>query len=113
MRVCCRPGCPTLIPAGTRIGKCPPCARKADKANAEAAGRVYGPEHRKIRAEIVSRMLAGETVSCWRCGDPIDSPDDMHLGHDDNDRSITRGPEHRRCNLSAAGRIGGSMRPTY
>jgi hypothetical protein len=27
------------------------------------------------------------------------------LGHDDHDRSITRGPEHRdRCNRAAAGR---------
>ena len=26
----------------------------------------------------------------------------MHVGHDDHDRSITRGPEHALCNLRAA-----------
>lgn len=42
-------------------------------------------------------MDAGERFVCWRCvelGKPhyVD-PRDWTLGHDDNDRSIIRGPE--------------------
>lgn len=48
-------------------------------------------------------MDAGHVVHCWRCLTPID-PTNWHLGHDDDDRRITRGPEHPACNLSAAGR---------
>ena len=29
-----------------------------------------------------------------------------HLGHDDNDRTVYRGPEHESCNLKAAARKG-------
>ncbi|ALE91832.1 hypothetical protein AOC05_05010 [Arthrobacter alpinus] len=43
------------------------------------------------------------TVHCWRCIELIPATDDWHLGHDDEDRSIIRGPEHGACNLKAAG----------
>lgn len=49
----------------------------------------------------------GELVLCARCGRRILTADDMHLGHDDTDRTITRGAECAACNnLSAAGRSG-------
>ena len=50
-------------------------------------------------------LKAGELVLCWRCQDPHQpiTGRQWHLGHDDHDRTITRGPEHERCNLSAAG----------
>jgi hypothetical protein len=49
-------------------------------------------------------MVATGEVSCWRCLEPILPGADFHLGHDDNDRTIIRGPEHPLCNLSAAGK---------
>jgi hypothetical protein len=48
-------------------------------------------------------MKAGETFTCWRCGAPID-PNNWHLGHDDYDRRLYRGPECPPCNLATAGR---------
>ena len=43
-------------------------------------------------------------LTCWRCGDKILRGEPFDLGHDDDDRTITRGPEHaNRCNRRAAG----------
>lgn len=64
--------------------------------------RGYGAGHQRTRKYYVDLLLEGEVLECWRCFKEIYSPDDMHLGHDDQDRSITRGPEHVLCNLRAA-----------
>jgi hypothetical protein len=47
------------------------------------------------------------TVRCWRCHelithDPTKRGGGWVIGHDDWNRSITRGPEHQRCNELAA-----------
>jgi hypothetical protein len=49
-------------------------------------------------------MVAAGRVKCWRCGERIDPGSDWHLGHDDENRSRYRGPEHARCNTATAGR---------
>lgn len=102
MRVCI--DCPRLIPAGTR---CTACARTRDRARGTPAQRGYGPEHRRIRTELVAALTSGHTLECWRCGATITHPAQFDVGHDDNDRTITRGPECRRCNRASrtTGRI--------
>lgn len=65
--------------------------------------RGYGPEHQAQRDAWQQVMDGGQVVDCWRCHQPVD-PQLWQLGHDDEDRSITRGPEHPLCNLRAAGR---------
>ena len=77
-------------------GRCPAHAQTE-------AQRGYGREHRAARRAWQRRLDAGEHVTCWRCAAPID-PTSWHLGHDDADRAVTRGPECPGCNLSAAGR---------
>jgi hypothetical protein len=65
---------------------------------AKTAARGYGAQHQAIRAALADRMTHGETFDCWRCGQPITPSQRWDLGHDDHDRTITRGPEHLRCN---------------
>ena len=94
---------------GARNGRCPTCARTADQARGTRTDRGYGPQHQALRTHWQQRINAGELVPCWRCAD-TDTPhlirpgDTWHLGHDDHDRTITRGPECWQGNLSAAGR---------
>lgn len=103
MRVCKEPGCPTLIADGTYRGECPTHRREADKNRGTRAERGYGAGHQAARRAWQAKIDAGEDVRCWRCGTPIRSTA-WHLGHDDVDRSVTRGPECVPCNLAAAGR---------
>lgn len=71
----------------------------------------YGYTFQRLRKAWAARVARGE-VTCWRCGRLIQStlildPDGRYrsswdLGHHDEDRSVVVGPEHRRCNRSAA-----------
>lgn len=99
LRVCAEAGCPELC-QGTR---CPTHTRARDKARGTRQQRGYDAAHAKLRAHYARRMAKGETFTCWRCLDPID-PASWHLGHDDTDRSIYRGPECVPCNTATSGR---------
>ena len=100
-RVCPTPGCPRLIPRGQQ--HCPTHSRGT------STQRGYGQQHATTRANYQARMDAGEVIPCWRCGRSV-NPQHWHLGHDDHDRTITRGPEHpNECNLRAAGRAGAAQ----
>jgi hypothetical protein len=66
--------------------------------------RGYGAEHKKRRASYELAVAQGRAY-CWRCKQPIAPGEPWDLGHDDNDRGRYAGPEHARCNRSAAGRI--------
>jgi hypothetical protein len=64
--------------------------------------RVYGREHRALRAQWAPHVDAGG-VACARCGKRIKPGTPWDLGHSD-DWSRYTGPEHERCNAAAAGR---------
>lgn len=104
MKVCRIPGCPTLIPTDAYRGLCPEHRKQHDRDRGSSTTRGYGHQHQRTRAGIAAAITRGETIPCWRCNQPIVTTDDLHLGHDDHDRSITRGPEHADCNLTAAGK---------
>lgn len=65
--------------------------------------RGYGYDHKKLRKQIAPDVDAGR-ANCWRCGLPIAKGQPWDLGHDDEDRSKYRGPEHVACNRATAGR---------
>lgn len=99
MRVCLEPGCPEL----TKSARCVAHTRAKDRARGTRQERGYGADHDHLRADYQRRMNRGERFACWRCGEDID-PEHWHLGHDDHDRSIYRGPECPPCNLATSGR---------
>lgn len=65
--------------------------------------RGYGSHHQRTRAQWAPHVAAG-LVDCWRCGKRIPPGAPWDLGHDDHNRAIYRGPEHRGCNRATAGR---------
>ena len=65
--------------------------------------RGYGSKHRALRKRLEPDVAAGR-ANCWRCGLPIQAGQDWDLGHDDEDRSRYRGPEHVHCNRATASR---------
>lgn len=85
-------------------GRCPAHERDRDRARGTRQERGYDANHFRLRGHYQARMDAGETFDCWRCGDQID-PTRWHLGHDDRDRTVYRGPECPPCNLAVSGRV--------
>ena len=78
-------------------------ARRLKSRTKSREARGYGPAHRMRRRMLSPRVEAGLEY-CARCGERILEGEPWDLGHDDYDRRLYLGPEHRRCNRSAAGR---------
>lgn len=100
-RVCLEPDCPELIDVGN--SRCIKHERARDKARGTSTERGYDASHQRLRAWWQRKLDKGETIKCWRCDDPI-NPTAWHLGHDDHDRTVYRGPECVRCNTATASR---------
>jgi len=98
-RVSAEPGCPEL--ADTT--RCPDHTRARDEARGRRQARGYDAAFDRLKRVWQRRIDTGQVVTCWRCGARITGRA-WHLGHDDHDRDIIRGPECIPCNLSAAGR---------
>ena len=103
-RVCAEPGCPTL----TDRARCTEHTRQRDKARGTRQQRGYDAAYDIERVTWQRHMDAGHVVTCWRCAEqgkphPVD-PARWHLGHDNHDRRIIRGPQCPESNLTDAGR---------
>lgn len=72
------------------------------------AARGYGWAHETERRRWAPKVDAG-LVDCWRCGQPIEPGRPWDLGHDDDDRTKYRGPEHRTCNRRAGAVVGAAV----
>lgn len=107
LRACLGPRDGERCPTGALTDKprCPACARARDKARGTRQERGYDAAHDRLRAQWQRRMDAGERVTCWRCGDPID-PTAWTLGHCDDDRRQHHGPECPPCDYATSGRAG-------
>lgn len=78
--------------------------RPTSRDRGTATQRGYGTAHQNLRAGWKRKVDAGE-VACARCGRLIVPGEPWDLGHDDHDRSVYTGPEHRRCDRATAGRL--------
>lgn len=81
--------------------------RTRDQQRGSSTARGYDRRHEQLREALRPEVEAGH-VNCWRCKQPITPTSLWHLGHDDVDRTIYRGPEHVDCNCATSGRVGGT-----
>lgn len=94
--------CPTIIVNGERY--CLRHARQYEQRRGSRQARGYDTTHDRLRAALVARMNAGETICCIDCGVKL-APGTLDLGHTD-DRSAYRGAQCSSCNRSDGGRRG-------
>jgi hypothetical protein len=93
---CGHHGCPETVTGRTYCDQ-----HEADRQRIMAsrrgttAERGYGSVHQAMRRHYAPTVRAGK-ATCWRCGKPIRPGQQWDVGHDDHDRTITRGPEHAR-----------------
>lgn len=95
--VCNRPGCPNLLPPGSR-GRCPTCARTADAARGSSTARGYArtPGHRAFRAQVLARDVRCVMPDCSAPATvadhhPVDRRTLVARGQDPNDPRHGRG----------------------
>lgn len=81
--------------------------RARDQQRGSSTARGYDSRHERLREAWRPEVEAGR-ISCWRCEKLIEPAQKWHLGHDDHDRSVYRGPEHVDCNCATSGRVGGT-----
>lgn len=119
-RSCPTSGCGSL----TEGGYCTRCTRDREQARGTRQERGYDAAYDEARRVYERRMARGEVFTCWRCAElgrphPVDpSPGAWQLGHDNDDRTIIRGPQCAASNLDtsrtsmgAASQIGGPSSP--
>lgn len=100
MRVCSAPSCPELYPKAE--GKhCATHRTAANKTRGPRSERGYDTEHDRLRRKWAPVVARGRT-NCARCHELIAPHTAWDLGHTDN-HDAYNGPEHARCNRSAAG----------
>lgn len=105
MKACPEPGCGTPVIKG----RCDKHRRQHEQRRGSRQKRGYDTAYDREHRAYQRRMNNGERFICWRCKaeqgiehevDP--RPGRWHLGHDDVDRSIIRGPECPPGNLATA-----------
>ncbi len=71
------------------------------RKRAPKKARGYGYEFQKLRKQLLPQAYG---KPCSRCGLPMLKGQELHLDHDDWDRTKLRGFSHAACNLRAAAR---------
>ncbi len=87
-------------PDSSAVKDFPPKSRKPANMAGLTTQRGYGTRHQHLRKRLALEVERG-AVACARCGRLIVPGTPWDLGHDDHDRSVYTGPEHRSCNRAA------------
>lgn len=85
--------------------------KSANTAATAARKREYNSPEYKAAKQAGQRLVDAGRAYCWRptCRTFLPPGKPWHLGHDDDDRRIIRGPECVPCNLGAASRKGAQV----
>jgi hypothetical protein len=76
---------------------------RRDTPTDAARRRKYNSRaHRQASATYKQQMQRDGHLTCWRCTRLIPQGARWHVGHDDNQLDLIRGPEHAACNVKAA-----------
>lgn len=70
-------------------------------------GSKYGPRHQKARERALRAWRPGQP--CIRCGSPTWDKASLQMGHPDAGNGQRYGLECAHCNMSAGGKVGGSV----
>ena len=84
---------------GTGVSDCTVVMAWAGGPRAPKKQRGYGYAYQKLRKALLPQAYG---TPCSRCGKPMLPGQELHLDHDDWDRTKLRGFSHRECNLRAA-----------
>jgi hypothetical protein len=77
--------------------------RERRRVRPSAKERGYGTAHKRLRKQWAQAVAVGN-VLCTRCNTLILPGSPWDLGHDDGNRNVYTGPEHRACNRATADR---------
>jgi hypothetical protein len=80
--------------------------RRDTPTDASPSTQVQQPRTPQASAAYKRQMERDGHLTCWRCTRLIPRGARWHVGHDDNQLDLIRGPEHAACNVKAAGRKG-------
>jgi hypothetical protein len=87
-------------------------AKRTTPAAKARAAKYASTEHRQARAAAQQQLQTNGYLVCWRCTRLIHIGNPWHIGHDDTQTNLIRGPEHATCNLKAAARKGNRIQRT-
>jgi hypothetical protein len=107
-RVCSEPGCPTLVDAGVRDGRCDQHRRARDRARGTSGERGYDYRHQQEKAK---RLPSAYGTVCPHCGRVMTRDQDLTLDHT-VDRTGYVGIVHASCDYSDAAKRGNTQRGT-
>lgn len=81
--------------------------KRTTPAELARRAKYNSPAHKQARARFTKLVAAG-LARCWRCGVAL-RPGAWHVGHDDHQIDLIRGPECVPCNRRAAASKGAKV----
>ncbi|MDF9718095.1 endonuclease domain-containing protein [Nocardioides sp. ChNu-99] len=105
-RNCAQAGCPALVEAGVRDGRCLDHRRQVDRERGSATARGYGYTHTQLSKRMRAEAIG---MTCHFCKEVMVAGQDLALDHTP-DRAGYRGVVHLSCNARDGALRGNAQR---